>query len=148
MIVGDIMSRDVRTADPAATVQEAAARMRSLDVGVLPVCLADNRVVGVITDRDIAVRVTAAAVDPVKTLVRDVMTQGAVACFEHVPLEEAIGLMRDERVRQVMVVDIEDRLVGMVSIEDVVHFADEALAARALIWICNPSDSSSHTVPA
>jgi len=142
MIVGDVMARDVHMASPTETIREAASKMRDLNIGVLPVCLRDGRVVGVITDRDIAVRAAACASDCSTTLVRYIMTKGAVACFEHVPLEEAVSLMRDEKVRQVVVVDIKDRLVGMLSLGHVARFADEMLAAKTLKWISEYTDSA------
>ena len=73
MRVSDVMTRGVECTRPDATLQEAAAKMKSLDVGPLPVC-DDDRLVGMVTDRDITVRATAEGVDPTDVRVRDVMT--------------------------------------------------------------------------
>src|SRR6185503_7866551 len=102
--IADIMTRNVETVGPSATVQEAAERMKSDNIGSLPVCL-DSRLVGTITDRDITVRVTAEGRDARATLVRDVMTQPVVTIRPQQELADAEQLMHDHQVRRLPVVE-------------------------------------------
>src|SRR4051794_18108817 len=96
MLIKDIMTRHVECVAPENTVQEAARKMRDLDVGPMPVC--DNgRLAGMLTDRDIAVRVVAEGQDPKGCKVRDVMTPGVIYCFEDQSAEEAARLMREHQ---------------------------------------------------
>jgi nucleotide-binding universal stress UspA family protein/CBS domain-containing protein len=117
MQVKDVMTRSVELVDPGATVEAAAHEMATRGIGFVPVSQAD-RVVGVLTDRDIAVRVTAKALDPRTTRARDVMTPDVVSCFDDQSVEEAARLMEREQVRRLVVVNRNDRLVGIVSLED------------------------------
>ena len=112
--IADIMTRSVETVGPSATVQEAAERMKSDNIGSLPVCL-DSRVVGTITDRDITIRVTAEGRDARVTLVRDVMTPDVVTVRPQQDVAEAEQLMYDHQVRRLPVVEPDGRLVGYVT---------------------------------
>ena len=88
MRVSEVMTQGVEGIGPDATLQEAAAKMKSLDVGPLPVC--DNdRLVGMVTDRDITVRATAEGDAPTDVRVRDVMTSEVIYCFEDELVEDA-----------------------------------------------------------
>lgn len=145
MTVGDVMTRGVETVRPEATVREAAAVMRHHDIGALPVCRADDRVVGMITDRDITVRASAEGRDPSRTLVEDVMTRDVVCCFEHATLLEGARLMQDEKVRRLVVVNMADRPVGIISLADLALFGDEGLAAEVVKWLSEPAEP--HTQP-
>src|SRR5438552_3517909 len=99
MRVSEIMTKRVECTRPDASVQEAAGRMRALDVGSLPVC--DNdRLVGIVTDRDITVRATAEACDPCGTRVREVMTPEIAYCYEDQLVTEAARLMEDRQIRR------------------------------------------------
>ena len=113
MRVREVMTRAVECIGPDATLQEAAAKMKSLDVGPLPVC--DNdRLVGMVTDRDITVRATAGCCDPGGTHVQDVMTADLVTVSPDDDSEEALERMSVEQVRRLPVVE-GDRLVGLVA---------------------------------
>jgi CBS domain-containing protein len=140
MKVQAIMTRDVDTVAPDTTLRDAAERMQALDVGVLPVC-AHDRLVGVITDRDITVRATADGLDPFATQVGDIMSRDdLITCFEDQDVEEAARMMRDKQVRRVPVLSRDRRLVGIVSLGDVaVDEGDLELSAATLKEISRPS---------
>jgi len=118
MKVKNIMSREVDTVAPETILRDAAERMNTLDVGVLPVCVND-RLVGVLTDRDITVRATADGLDPFATQVGDIMSKDdLIICFEDQDVEEAAQMMRDKQVRRLPVLSQDRRLVGIVSLGD------------------------------
>jgi CBS domain-containing protein len=118
MKIKDVMTRGVECVRPETTLQEAAARMKSLDVGPLPVCEGD-RPIGIVTDRDIVVRAIADGRDPRSTRVRDVMTQGVVTVSEDDDVKEAAGKMKQNQIRRVVVVDSAKRVLGIVSLGDI-----------------------------
>lgn len=109
------MMRNVEAIGPTATLQEAAAKMRALDTGLLPVCDGD-RLLGMLTDRDITVRAIAAGDDPAGVTVQQIMTPDVVFCLEDDAAEVAVRLMEDYQVRRLPVLDREHRLIGMVSL--------------------------------
>ncbi len=117
MRVGEVMSRSVEWIGPDATLQEAAEMMKSLDVGPLPVC-ENDRLVGIITDRDITVRATAEGKAPADTSIRDVMTPGIHYCFEDSTVGDAARLMEEWKVRRLVVIDSTRQMVGIVSLGD------------------------------
>ena len=117
MKVGEIMSLEVEYARPQDNVQRAAELMRDLDVGMLPI-VEREAVVGVVTDRDIAVRFAAAGLDYAGTSVTDVMSREVFYCYEDQELAEASRLMERKRVRRLIVLDRDNKLVGVVSLAD------------------------------
>jgi len=140
MKVKDIMSRDVDAVSPETTLRDAAERMNSLDVGVLPVCAGD-RLVGVITDRDITVRATADGLDPFATQVGEIMSKDdLITCREDEDVEDATRKMRDKQVRRLPVLNEERRLVGILSLGDVaVDEGRQQVSSEALKEISRPS---------
>ena len=100
--VKDIMTPDPLMVKPSLSVKEAAKRMKDIDCGVLPVG-DPNRVVGIITDRDITLRVTAEGRDPEKVLVEEVMTKKVHSCDEDADIEEAAEAMREHGVARLVV---------------------------------------------
>ena len=130
MQVAQAMSRDVRITDPDQTICEAAALMAEVDAGVIPVGKND-RLVGMITDRDIAVRAVAAHKGP-DTRVSEVMTAEVKYCFEDEDLDHVAKNMADLRVRRLPVLNRAKRLVGILSLGDIAlegkHVAAEALS--------------------
>jgi len=117
MKLKDIMTSRVESVGPDTSVAEAAQKMRDLDVGPLPVC--DNdRLAGIVTDRDIVVRAVAEGKDPRSFRVRDVMTPEVKYLFEDQDEEEAARLMQDEQIRRVLVLNRDKKLVGIVSLGD------------------------------
>ena len=117
MLVREVMTRDAQVVGPEDTIQEAADKMKDFDVGPLPVCEGD-RLLGLVTDRDIAVRATAEGFDPWTTKVREVMTPGVIFCFEDQDVAEAARLMKDKQVRRLVVLNRDKRLVGIVTLGD------------------------------
>jgi len=139
MQVKDIMTREVRCASPDETLQEAARKMKDLDVGPLPVC--DNdRLAGMLTDRDITVRAVAEGRDPKTAKVREVMTEGVLACFEDDDVAEAARLMKEKQVRRLVVLSRDKRLAGIVSLGDLaVEAGDKRLSGEALERVSQPA---------
>jgi len=115
--IRDVMTRQPRVIQPDATVADAAAMMRRLDVGALPVC-DGSRLIGMVTDRDITTRSTAEGRDPHLTPVRDVMSPGVAWATEDDPVEEAARIMREHQIRRLPIVDERHSLVGVVSLGD------------------------------
>jgi CBS domain-containing protein len=117
MRVKDIMTKNVECVTPDDTIQTAARKMRDLDVGPVPVC--DNdKLAGMLTDRDITVRAVAEGHDPKSCKVRDVMTRDIIYCTEDQDVEEAARLMKDRQVRRVLVLNDQKRLTGIVALGD------------------------------
>ena len=95
MQVKDVMTRGAEVVRPDATLQEAASKMKSLDIGPLPVCDGD-KIIGMLTDRDITVRATAKGLDPKQTRVREVMSKELITCLEDQDVKEAAELMQSK----------------------------------------------------
>jgi len=139
MLVKEFMTEGVECVHPGATMQHAAERMKELDIGALPVC-EDDRLVGMITDRDITVRATAENRDPGQTCVRDLMTPNVRFCFEDDPAREAAHKMEHHQVRRLVVLDHDKRLRGIVSLGDLaVKTRDEELSGETLRHVSEPA---------
>ena len=121
MNVSDYMTRDVTVVSPNDTLQQAAKIMGQLDCGALPVG-ENDRLIGMITDRDIAIRAVAEGKDPVQTRVRDVMTREVKYVFEDDLLSDATDLMAELQLRRLPVISREKRLVGILSLGDTLTF--------------------------
>jgi CBS domain-containing protein len=134
MKVGDIMTRDVHLASPSQKLREAAAEMEKYDIGVLPV--GDNdRLVGMITDRDIAVRGISHGLGP-DAPVRDVMSSEVRYCFEDEDIEDLVQNMADEQIRRLPVLNSRKHLVGIISLGDVAVSQEGHAGELALSGIC------------
>lgn len=132
MLIARIMSTDVRCIEPDTTLFDAARLMRDLDVGSLPIC-EDDRLVGIVTDRDLAVRGMAEDCVPHETPVRDIMTAGLVFAYDDQDVDSAARLMEEYQVRRLPVLDHDRRLVGIVSLGDLAAECREpSLSARTL----------------
>ncbi len=129
--VSDVMEREVRVANPEDSVQQVARLMREEDTGVLPVGEGD-RLVGMVTDRDVAVRLVAEGRDPARTKVREVMTADVRYVFEDEDLEHVAENMAEQQVRRLPVMNWEKRLVGVVSLGDISQGRQPHLASKAL----------------
>jgi CBS domain-containing protein len=139
MLVTNVMTKGAECVRPTNSLQEAAQRMRNLDVGTLPVCGGDDRLVGMITDRDITVRAVAEACDPRTTTVQGVMTPDVVYCFEDQDVQEAAQRMQEYQVRRLVVLNREKRLAGIVSLGDLaVETGDDKLAGKTLEQVSLP----------
>jgi CBS domain-containing protein len=129
--VADVMSRDVKLISPDNNVRQVAQVMREADTGVLPVAEGD-RLVGMLTDRDVAVRLVAEGRDAAQTKVRDVMTADVRYVFEDEDLEHVAENMAAQQVRRLPVMNRQKRLVGVVSLGDMAKGRWSPLAGRAL----------------
>jgi CBS domain-containing protein len=134
--VGEVMTSDVRVANPNETIQQAARTMADLDAGVLPVGEKDH-LVGMITDRDIAIRGIAQGRGP-DTKVREVMSEDIKYCFDDQDIEEVTRNMADIQVRRLPVLNRSKRLVGIVSLGDIAINRDGKVAGDALRGISRP----------
>jgi CBS domain-containing protein len=142
MKLQDVMSRNVEVVRPDAPIQEAARKMAQFNVGPLPVCDGD-RLVGMVTDRDITVRATAAGRDPKTTPIREAMTEKVIYCFEDQDVREAAQLIEEKQIRRLPVLNRDKRLVGIVSVGDLaVRTHDKGLTGEVVERVSTPSQSS------
>ena len=142
MKIRDVMSRDVRLVSPHQTIQEAARLMEEIDAGALPVG-ENDRLVGMITDRDITIRAVACGLGP-DTHVHDAMTQEIHYCFDDEDIEDVAEKMSELKVRRLPVLDRNKRLVGIVSLGDIAAQHDE-IAGEAISEISEPGGRHSQS---
>jgi CBS domain-containing protein len=141
MQLKDVMTPGVEVIAPEASIYEAAEKMSHLDVGPLPVCEGE-RLVGMLTDRDITVRAVAAGRDPRMTPVRDIMTPDVVYGFEDQDVEDAVRLMEQYQIRRLPVLNRSKHLVGMVALGDLaVHARTRPVAVEVLKQVSEPGTS-------
>lgn len=138
MQISDIMTPNPRIVRPGDTLQVAAQAMDELNVGVLPVCEGD-RLIGLVTDRDIVVRSTAAGQDPRAATVADAMTTDPRTLRADASVTDALHMMEEQQLRRVPVLDGQGRLAGIVSLGDLAA-AGTPEAADALEAISTPSE--------
>lgn len=112
--------------------------MSNLDVGALPIC-DDDRLAGMLTDRDIAVKGVARGCDPQKTQVREAMSEGIIFIYDDQEVGEAARLFETKQIRRLPVLNREKRMVGIVSLGDLAVNAGEALGGEALKEVSQPS---------
>jgi CBS domain-containing protein len=130
--IKDIMSRNVQVVRPDDTLQEAAKKMRSHDIGFLPVCDGE-RLVGGLSDRDITVKAIADGKDPKKSKVKDFAEKEVAWCYADQSVDDAAKRMKDKEVRRIMVIDRNSRqLVGIVSLGDVATKASGKTSGNVL----------------
>jgi CBS domain-containing protein len=132
MLVKEAMTPRAETIGPEETLQAAAQKMRRCNVGALPVSDGD-RLVGMITDRDIAIRACAQGKDPTRTPVRQAMTPQVVWCFEDQDTIEAARIMEDKAIRRLMVLDRDERLAGVLTVDDLAAVARQERLAGEVI---------------
>ena len=142
MKVSEAMTRDVRVANPDETIRDAARVMAEINAGVLPVG-EDDRLVGMITDRDIAVRAVAEGKAP-STKVRDVMSAEVLYCYDDQDVDEVARNMGDVQVRRLPVVNRDKRLVGIISLGDVACSEGGDIAGDAVTQISQPGGQHAH----
>lgn len=121
----EIMTRSVVYAHPWETVERAARLMRECDCGLLPVVDYNGRLIGMVTDRDIAVRIVARGIDPRRARVEECMTRDAFACHVDDTVEDCMRAMSDHQVRRIPIVDDRDRVVGIISQGDLARCAGD-----------------------
>ena len=138
MQVSQILTRDVETIRPDTTVREAAQRMRSMDVGALPVC--DGRhLLGMVTDRDITIRITAEGRDAASTSVQEAMTASVDFVFEDQDVQDAARIMKDRQIRRLPVLSRDKQLVGILSLGDLSQTGDDRTSGDTLQKISEPT---------
>ena len=140
MKLKEVMTPGVEVIAPEATLQQAAAKMRRLNIGPLPVCDGDQ-LVGMLTDRDITVRAVAEGCDPTSTTVREAMTPDIAYCFDDQAIEDAIRTMERYQIRRLPILDRDKRLVGMVSLGDLaVSSGDQRQVGETLKQVSEPAE--------
>jgi len=144
MKIADCMTRDVRIANPDWTLKEAAAAMAECDAGLLPVG-ENDRLVGMITDRDIAIRAVACGKGP-EAMVREVMTPEVRYCFEDDDSDDVLEQMSRLQVRRMPVLSRDKRMVGIVSLSDVAGQGQKKETGDALRHIARPGGEHSQTL--
>lgn len=141
MQIREVMTQHVATIDSDAPAIEAAAKMRELDVGSLPVC-DEERLRGLLTDRDIVVRRVAAGLDASTTKVSEIMTPDATYCFDDQTLDEAASIMEAHQIRRLPILSRDKQLIGMLFLGDLAvrtqGTEDRELAEEALQNISEP----------
>ena len=143
MKVKQAMTSEVRVASPEQTIREAAQLMAELDAGALPVA-ENDRLVGMITDRDIAVRAVAEGL-PADTPVSEIMSHEVLYCFEDQQLDDVARNMGQVQVRRLPVVNRDKRLVGIVSFADLARTEQPTTVGRAVSHVSEPGGKHSQT---
>ena len=144
MRVSEVMKRDVHLARPDESIRDAAREMADIDAGVLPVADGD-RLVGMITDRDIAIRAVALGKSP-DTKVREVMSAEVKYCFEDEDLDHVVSNLGDLRIRRLPVMNRDKRLVGIVSLGDVARKDDATNIGQTVTRVSTPGGKHDQTI--
>ncbi len=131
MEIAHAMHRHADWASAETPISEVAKMMQKDDIGAIPVGK-DDKLIGMITDRDIALRVVAEGRNPAKTTAEEVMTKGIIYCRTNETVEDAIHLMDQKKIRRLPVIDDKKRLVGMLSMGDISHAASRELSGELL----------------
>jgi CBS domain-containing protein len=139
MKLKDIMTKNVEIITPEISLKDAAMRMKDLNIGILPVG-ENDRLVGMVTDRDITIRAVSEGKDPAATKVREIMTPDAKYCFEDDDITAAAKKMKDLQIRRVLVLNKEKRVTGIISLGDmVVDSGDDKMSGEVLHKISEPA---------
>jgi CBS domain-containing protein len=139
MLVKEIMTSGIETVDSGVTYAEAARRMKTLDVGSLPV-QEENNVVGIVTRRDIVFRGIAEGLDPKSTLVSEIMTAELACCSEDETIDEAARIMENRHIHRLVVLNGENHPVGILALSDLaVKARNEHLSWEVLEQLSEPS---------
>ena len=141
----DLMTEGAECARTDETVSQAAQKMRDLGVGALPICGEDDRLKGMLTDRDIVVRCVADGRQPSDTSVREAMSDRILYCMETDAVEKVADLMAREQVRRMPVISSEKRLVGIVSLGDIALTHVPEVAGTGLAGVSEPGGQHTQT---
>ena len=131
MKVKDAMHKNAAWVEADTPIHQIAGKMRELDVGAIPVG-ENDRLIGMVTDRDLAIRSLDGAKDPRNLKARDVMSKGIVYCRDTEELGDAVRIMESKKIRRLPVLDEQKRMVGMLSLGDVAHAASREVAGATL----------------
>jgi CBS domain-containing protein len=142
MKVSEIMTQDVEIIQPDDTLRLAAQKMRDRDIGFLPVCDGES-LMGVLSDRDIAIRALADGMDINVMLGRDLMTTPALYCFDDQDITEAAKVMGDNQIRRLVILGREnERVVGVISLGDLVRRGITDLSGQVLQKVSEPENEN------
>jgi CBS domain-containing protein len=141
MKLREIMSDNVEVIYPDDTLQTAAEKMRDRDIGFLPVCDGE-RLIGVLTDRDLITRALADGLEVKAMLGRDLVTSPAIYCFDDQSVDEAAKLMHDNQIRRLVVLSRDKQMVGVISLGDLAMTADDKLSGDVLQSVSEPMSAS------
>lgn len=137
--VKDAMTPGVHSISSRASLREAADTMRSFDVGVLPV-IDGQTIVGMLTDRDISLRAVADELDPKTTTVGNIMTPGVVSCPEDADIRRAVEIMKERKIRRLLVLGADGNAAGVVSAGDLaVRVHERNVAGEIMANVCEPA---------
>jgi CBS domain-containing protein len=131
MQVKDVMHRGATFIDPGAPISDVARKMQKEDIGALPVG-ENDRLIGMVTDRDIVVRGLTGKADPLQLTARDVMSEPIVYCLAEEEVDDAVRIMERKEIRRLPVIDEHHRMVGMLSLGDVAAQAPPSLVSETL----------------
>ena len=131
MKVKNAMHRGVTWADPGTSVEQLALWMRAHSIGAIPIG-ENDRLVGMVTDRDIVCRCLAAGRDAKTTTARDVMTEGIIFCLDKQELDDAARIMETKKIRRLPVINGKKRMIGILSLGDVYHTAPRHLGSDVM----------------
>ena len=143
MLVSDLMTRKVHIANPDDSLQQVAQIMAEENVGCLPVG-ENDQLVGMITDRDIAVRAVALAREPETTKVRDIMSRNVKYCYDEDEVSSIAENMGDIQLHRLPVVNRDKRLVGIVAVADIANYDGPVAAGHAICGISEDSEIMQH----
>jgi CBS domain-containing protein len=129
MKVKDVMHSGAEWVSPQTPMADVARKMRDLDIGAIPVG-ENDRLIGMVTDRDIACRGVANGADAAKLTARDVMSKGILYCNDTEELEDALRIMEQKQVRRLPVINDRKRMVGMLSLGDIAHAASHEMSGE------------------
>lgn len=141
--VMEVMTKDVETISPNDSLKDAAEKMRTLNVGPLPVCEGD-RLMGIITDRDIVVRAVSQGLDPNNTRVSQAMTDDIECVYENDDIDTVARKMKEEQLRRILVINQDKKLVGIIALGDLAEAISTKEAGKALESISEPSEPATH----
>ena len=142
MKVSEIMTQDVEIIQPDDTLRLAAQKMRDRDIGFLPVCDGES-LMGVLSDRDIAIRALADGMDIKVMLGRDLMTTPAIYCFDDQDITEAAKVMGENQIRRLVILSREnERVVGVISLGDLVRKGITDLSGQVLQRVSEPENQN------
>ena len=131
MKVSEVMTPEAHWVSPEITIKEAAQKMRDKNIGALPVG-ENDRLIGLVTDRDICCRSVAEGHDPSKAKVREVMSKTISYCFDDQDVKDAAHMMEDKHIRRLAVLNRKKRIVGVLSVADLAKHGQTALAGEVL----------------
>jgi CBS domain-containing protein len=131
MKVKDAMHEGVQWVEPTASVHQLAQLMCDHDIGAIPIG-ENDRLIGMVTDRDLVCRCLAQGLDPATATARDVMTKGIIFCRDEEDLDDAVRIMEIKQVRRLPVINGDKRMTGMLSLGDVSHTGSHELTGEVM----------------